>query len=366
MDLRFAFPLSQLPLWLGLGLAGTGMLFAVLRALEERRRRRMERFVDAALAPRLLAGYDARVRRPPFWLTLLGFAFLALTFAQPRWGQAWMDIDRGSRDVLLLLDTSESMNAVNPLPNRLERARQKVEALLELCPSDRFGLIPFSGNATVQCPLTLDHAYLRSVLKGINTDMLSEEGTDIAAALRLAADTFEADAKQSGGGEAYNRAIILISDGEQVSGDAVEMARKISEYATIYVIGIGDPKGAEVTFPEWMRNQVRVPGGDKPHLSKLDEDTLSKVAVQGGGIYVRSTPDMRDVQALTASMENLRTRAVEGELRFRQVNRYRWPLAAAFLCFMAEGLWVVIMPVIRRWKMERRSAGKPAEETNHG
>lgn len=364
MNVRFAFPLAQLPFWLALGLAGIGVLFLALRVLEGRRRQRMGRFVDAALAPRLLAGYDARVRRPLFWLTLLGFAFLALAFAQPRWGQAWMDIDRGSRDVLLLLDTSESMNAVNPLPNRLERARQKVQALLELCPSDRFGLIPFSGNAVVQCPLTLDHAYLRSVLKGISTDMLSEEGTDIAAALRLAADTFEADAEQSGGGEAYNRAIVLISDGEEVSGDAVEMARRISEYGTIYVIGIGDPEGAEVRFPEWMLRRVRVPDSDKPHLSKLDEDTLSKVAVEGGGIYVRSTPDTRDVEALTSSMENLRSRAVEGEMRFRQVNRYRWPLAAALVCFAAEGLWLVLMPIIRRWWVERRPPA--TEEAFHG
>jgi len=364
MDVRFAFPLSQLPIWLAVGLAGVAALFLALRALEARRRQRLGRFVEAKLAPRLLAGYDARVRRPLFWLTVLGFAFLGLAFAQPRWGQSWQDVDRGSRDVLLLVDTSESMNAVNPLPNRLERARQEVQALLELCPSDRFGLIPFSGNAVVQCPLTLDHAYLRSVLKGMNTDMLSEEGTDIAAALWLAADTFEADAEQSGGGEAYNRAIVLISDGEQVSGDAVAMAREIAEYATIYVIGIGDPEGAEVVFPQWMKSRVRVPG-EETHLSKLAEDTLSEVALRGGGIYVRSKADTEDVAALTSAMENLRARAVEGELRFRQVNRYRWPLAAAFALLAAEGLWVVLMPVIRRrWTEPRRARAK--EEAAHG
>lgn len=347
MDLRFIFPLAQLPIWLGLGLAGLVMLVVLLRRTERHRASRIGRFVEAALAPRLLAGYDAKVRRPLFWLTVLGALFLILALFQPRWGQAWVDVERGSRDILVLLDTSESMNAVNPLPSRIERARQKVLAMMEACPADRFGLIAFSGNAAVQCPLTLDHGYLRSVLRAANTDMVSEEGTDIAEALRLAAETFEEEAERTGGSDRYSRAILLISDGEQVSGDALEIATEIAGYGIIYVIGIGDPDGAEVRFPAWKKPHVRAPGIDQPHVSKLDEDTLSKLAVKGGGVYVRSTPDNRDVDALATAFDDLTSRAVADDVRFSLVNRYRWPLAAAFACFLAEGLWVVLMPFLR-------------------
>src|SRR5690606_517243 len=143
------------------------------------------------------------------------------------WGQSWVNIERGSRDVLILLDTSESMNAANPLPSRLDRARQKIEAMLASNPADRFGLIAFSGAAALQCPLTLDHGYFRSVLSAVGTDVLSEEGTDITEALRTAIAVYEDDIALTGEENRHGRAIMLISDGEQVSGDAVSIAAEI-------------------------------------------------------------------------------------------------------------------------------------------
>ncbi len=361
MDIRFLFPLRQLPWWVLLALVlGTGLVL-LMRALERRRERRIHRFVEADLAPRLLVGYDARVRRPLLWLTVLGFAFLAVTLFQPRWGKAWVEMERGSRDILVLLDTSESMNAQNPLPNRLERARQKIESMLRLCPGDRFGLVAFSGEAALQCPLTLDHGYFRSVLAAVNTNTLSEEGTDIAEALREAERLFEQDIEQSGEENRHTRVVLLISDGEQVSGDAVKTAELLGKYAGVYVLGIGDPEGAEITYPTWMMQYHPVKDADKPHVSKLDEKTLSEVAVRGHGAYVRTTPDNGDVQYIRKELELVAARAVSGELRFSLVNRYRWPLAAAALCFAAEGLWVVLMPFLRRWREKRW-----AEQTGAG
>jgi Ca-activated chloride channel family protein len=353
MELQFTFPMSQLALWLGLGVLLLAIITMGLRFLEKQRARRLDRFVQADLAPRLLSGYDAKVRRPLFWLVLMGCVMLALTMAQPKWGKSWIEVERGSRDILILLDTSESMNAQNPLPNRLERARQKIESMLEKCPGDRFGLIAFSGEAALQCPLTLDHGYFRTVLSAINTNTLSEEGTDIAEALREASNVYAEDIAATGEESRHTRAIVLISDGEQVSGDAVKTAKEIEPYAGIYVLGIGDPKGAEVTYPQWMTQYKRVPDANKPHLSKLDEKTLSKIAVEGGGVYVRTTPDNADVNHIRKELEAMQSRSVSGDLRFSLVNRYRWPLSIAILCFTAEGLWTVLMPRLRLRRMRR-------------
>lgn len=358
MDIQFQFPLSQLPLWLAVATAALLGIAWMLRRLEGYREARLHRFVESHLAQRLLLGYDARMRKPLFWFALLGCVFLAITFMQPRWGKTWVSVDRASRDVLVLLDTSESMNALDPAPARLVRAKQKIEQLMAKCPGDRFGLIAFSGDAQLQCPLTLDHGYFRSVLGSVDTDTMTEEGTDIAGALDAAAEVFQDEGASMLEQRRYSRAVIILSDGEQVTGDALEAAGRTADFATVHVVGIGDPEGADVHYPEWMLKYASVPNANKPHRSKLDEDTLSKVAVDGGGMYVRATSGDQDVEALYAELEALHARATTSDLRFNMVNRYRWPLAAAVLCFLLEGLWLAALPHVRNWRMKRAAQRK--------
>lgn len=356
MKVAFVFPLRELHWWLGLTAMALAVIVLVLRSLERRRRERLESFVEAKLAPRLLPGYDAAVRRPLFWLVIVGFAALAATFAQPRWGEAWQQIRKQTHDVIICLDTSESMRAINPLPTRIERARMKIGSLLERAPGDRFGLIAFAGAAVLQCPLTLDHGYFKAVLNAVNTDTLSAEGTDIAAALREAVKVFQDEAEQSGVWDKNTRAILLISDGEQVSGDAIKEAEEAADYARIYVIGVGDPNGAEITLPDVIARQAsgrRVP---QTHLSKLDEETLSKIAIAGKGGYIRSAPDNSDIEQIYNHILELTTREVAGDLRFRLVNRYKWPLTLAVGCFAGEGLWLAVLPWTRRRRVRKEAA----------
>jgi Ca-activated chloride channel family protein len=356
MDITFAFPMTQAPLWLLAGLLLLGGIAFVLRYFERKRDGRMQRFVDSALAPRLLLAYDARIRKPMFWFVLAGFAMLALAFAQPRWGKAWVEVDRGSRDILILLDTSESMNAKDVAPSRIERARLKVESLMALCPGDRFGLIAFSGAAALQCPLTLDHAYFRSILAAIGPNTISEEGSDIAAALHEAENVFEEDIAKTGEEHRYARVALLISDGEESTGEAVKVAERMGRYAGIYVIGAGSPEGAIIEFPQWMRRYVRVSDDELTRQTRLEEAKLSEIAVKGGGIYVRNTPDNSDVALIHRELEQVMARAVSGDMRFSKVNRYRWPLSAAVFCFAAEGGWIALMPWVRRWRMARSTS----------
>ncbi|MBN2312117.1 MAG: VWA domain-containing protein [Candidatus Hydrogenedentes bacterium] len=353
MKFAFAFPLSRLHWWLGAALAALALVVVVLRVLEGWRRTRLERFAGAGVVPRLLVGYDERVRRPLFWLTVFGVAFLALALAQPRWGQSWQEVRKYSRDIIICLDTSESMRAVNPLPNRLERAKQKIRSLLERALGDRFGLVAFSGAAALQCPLTMDHGYFRAVLNAVDTDTISMEGTDIAATIREAVRVFEDDERSSGVSTAGSRGILIISDGEQVSGDAVEAAKEASAVARVFVIGVGDPNGAEVEFPEWMSQAADASAVRKPHRSKLDEDTLMRVATEGNGAYIRARVDSWDIEQIYDRFAALSEREVEGDVRYQLVNRYRWPLAAALLCFAGEGLWLVLLPWLRWWRMRR-------------
>lgn len=353
MSLGFAFPLRQLHLWLGVAVIAMALIILGLRTLEKRRRARLNLFVEANLAPRLIVGFNERLRRPLFWLTVLGFAFLALTFAQPHWGQAWQEMRRQSHDVMVVLDTSESMRAANPLPSRIDRAKQKIQSLLDRAPGDRFGLIAFSGAAALQCPLTHDLGYFKAVLNAIDTDTISMEGTHLQEALHEAVEAYKKEAETTGLVDRDSRAILLISDGEAVAGDAVAEAEKAAEYAHVYVIGVGDPNGAEVELPEWMGRYVNVPAGNRKHVSRLDEEGLERVALAGKGAYIRSTPDNTDVNMIYDQVENLKAYSASSDVRLRLVNRYQWPLAAAIFCFLAEGAWLAMLPWIRRARMKR-------------
>lgn len=367
----FAIPAGQWPWWAGLALLALVALSLLMAALERRRRNQLALFVESPLAPRLLVGHDGALRKPLFWLPLLGFAFMALAFAQPHWGERLQEVRHRSRDVLVLLDTSESMRAKNPLPNRLERAKQKIVSLLQRAPAARFGLIVFSGASQLVCPLTLDRGYFMSVLNAVDTDSIGLEGTDIAAALEESAALFRQQEEDDPNATLNSRAIFLISDGEQVSrsrltdrlrDDALAAARAASRYARILVMGVGDPQGAQVAYTQTIGRQIAGISGAKPHLSRLDEEILERIAREGNGVYVRLGPDDSDVAAIHGLLESLSTRSESTDVRLTLANRFQWPLAAALLCFAGEGLWLVLLPHLRdrRARRDARRRGPAA------
>lgn len=352
MSAGFAIAPDRLWLWIGLGAIAIGALAIFLRRLDRRRARRLDTFVESRLAPRLVSGADARQRRPLYWLTVFGAALLVLALMQPHWGESYDVTHTRSHDVLVLLDVSESMLAESPAPNRLERAKQKIATLTDKAFGDRFGLIAFSGAAELMCPLTLDHGYFRTVLNAVTTDSISLEGTDIAAAFEVAQETFEDQDAESAGGDRNSRAVLLISDGEAVSGDAGATVEKLSKLAHVFVIGVGDPRGTTVTYKNRL---ARGDTGDETHVSRLDETALQQLALAGGGGYIRSTASNRDMDEIFGLINQLFAVGVEGEIQNRLVNRYQWPLAGAVACFFGEGIWLVLLPWLGR-RRDRRAA----------
>lgn len=359
MEIEFGMPYYGA--WLVGSIFAAVCLYVAFNVLDRSRQARLDRAIEAKLLPRLLAGLDASARRPLRWFTLGGFVALAIAFAQPHWGQSLREIRKHSRDFIVLLDTSESMRAKDPLPSRIERAKQKVAALLDKAPGDRFAIVAFSGAAQLQCPLTLDHRYVRTVLDSMDTGVISEEGTNLAAALDEAVKVFEKEDQDAGVSNKASRAVLLISDGEQLDGDGVDAATRAAEYARVFVLGIGDPGGADITMPDFMakylatqRRDSSEPDPGQPHRSVLDEDTLKQIALAGGGAYARSVAGTWDIDELFARFATLSTRDTSSELRLRLVNRYQWPLAAAIAAFAAEGAWVALMPWLRRWREAKR------------
>ena len=363
MDIAFAFPMNQWPIWLGILVVSLVMLSAALRILDKQRRERLARFVEAHLAPRLLLGYDARLRRPLHYLTLFGFAALAVALAEPHWGEAWRSSRAQTRDIMVLLDLSHSMRADDIRPSRLDRAKYKIEALSDRLRGDRFGLIGFAGHASLQSPLTSDRDYFLAVLDAMDTDTIGTLGTNIAEAIDEAARVFADDDQGLGESARETRAILLVSDGEEISGDAVAAARRASIHARIYTMGVGDPAGVEVEMPA-IRATRLAPGIPQTHMSRLDEDTLVRIADAGGGAYVRLEPDDWDLDQIQSRMAEIATRSADGQVARRLTNRYQWPLAVAIALFAAEGLWLAALPVLRRRRANGTQEAAVAVPTN--
>lgn len=348
MNTEFSFAYGYATPWLIGGGLGVLLIAWGLVRLERGHRNRIHQFIDNRLASRLVVGGDVPFRKPIFWFTLFGFVALMIALAQPRWGVGYTQQFSRSHDLLFLLDVSESMLAQVPEPNRLERAKQKIDTIVSRSPGNRYGLIAFSGEAELMCPLTLDQGYFRTILAAVDTDSISLEGTDIATALERAIEVYEDQEQLTGGTVSGAQAIVLISDGEELDGNAITIAQAAGELARVHVMGVGDPRGTEITFSNRYGNRTNVPASSLTHLSKLDEDVLSQIALEGGGGYIRSTSSNRDVNELDSLIQDLLTRDVEGEVTETLLNRYQWPLALAIGLFMAEGIWLVVLPYLRR------------------
>ena len=180
------------------------------------------RFCGANLFSKLVTLNFKELQKSKAIFVILTFLFLFIALTRPQWGYQWEDYKQEGVDIIIALDVSRSMLAKDIKPNRLERAKRKISDLLNMLKGDRIGLVAFAGTSFVQCPLTLDYAAARIFLNAIDTDLIPVQGTAIGDALRKSTNAFRTQENKS-------RAIILITDGEDQTGQAMvgaEVAKK--------------------------------------------------------------------------------------------------------------------------------------------
>ena len=209
------------------------------------------------------------------------FVFLLFALTRPQWGYQWEEINQEGVDIIVALDVSRSMLAEDIKPNRLERAKRKISDLLGMLRGDRVGLVAFAGTSFVQCPLTLDYSAVRIFLDAIDTDLIPVQGTDIGEALRKSTKAFRTQENKS-------KAIILITDGEDQTGQAMKAAEEAKKAGVkIFTIGIGKEIGAPLPNPNMVSGFLKNENGDVI-ITKLNESILQKISLMTGGSYVRS------------------------------------------------------------------------------
>jgi len=303
--------------------------------------RRGQALVAKIVAVRLrdqLSGSVSRLRRIlRASLLLTSFALAILALAQPRYGFLEKETKQKGRDVIVAIDTSRSMLATDMAPTRLARAKLFTQDLVRLLQGDRIGLVAFAGSAFLQAPLTLDYNAVTNALDELDTTVIPKGGTNIAAAITAAREAF-------GKAEGQTRALIILTDGEELTADGIAAAKQAAgEGIRIFTVGIGSPEGSliPIRLDDGRSDFVRDSAG-KPVTSKLDDSRLKEIASATGGFFTLIGPDAaREIfQKGIEPMELSET----GVFSARQpIERYQWPLAAAMVC-----LAISLLPGDRR------------------
>src|SRR6202163_2916690 len=226
------------------GLLLIPVLVAFFVYAERRGAKRLQEFASARLLPRL-AGTVNRFRRVlRFGLLLLGFALALVALVQPRWGYTFEDVQRKGLDILFAIDTSRSMLSNDVQPNRLERVKLATQDLINELQGDRIGLIAFAGRAFIQAPLTIDYDAVTESINDHNTKTIPEGDTNISQAITMGVDIF-------GKSATGNRALIIFTDGEELSGDAVKTAKAAADAGMrIFTVGVGTPEGSLIPITD--------------------------------------------------------------------------------------------------------------------
>ena len=297
---------------------------------QKKKKQLLDLFLSKPLVYRLLDPLTLKRLKIDTILTVFAVFFLILALTQPRWGYYWKDLTQEGVDIIIALDVSNSMLAQDIKPNRLERAKHKIIDLLNMLEGDRIGLVAFAGTSYLQCPLTLDYSAAHIFLNAIDTNLIPVQGTAIGHAIRTSVEAFNEEDTQS-------RVIILITDGEDHTDDALPAAKWAKEHETkIFTIGVGKKIGAPIP-----NNNPENPGFKKDAygeviLSKLDESTLQEMALHTKGSYARSVSGDMDLQKIY--LENIKhgvkKKKIKTERRRVWKERFQWMIFVSLLCLL--------------------------------
>src|SRR6478735_6879032 len=342
------------PEWLW-GLLLVPLLIVLFVHSEHRGVKRLQLFVSARLLPQLAGTVNRRRRIIRFGLLFLGLALALVSLAQPRWGYTFEDVKRKGLDLLVAVDTSRSMLSNDVQPSRLDRVKLAIQDLIDELQGDRVGLIAFAGRAFLQAPLTIDYDAVIEAVSDLDTKTIPEGGTNISSAITLATQSFGKSAMG-------NRALIIFTDGEELSGDAVKTAKAAADAGVrIFTIGVGTPQGSliPVTGDNGETSFVKDSAGQVVK-SKLDDKRLREIAEATGGFYLHLENGPRTMQQVQSEgLAKMQAAEMDVRLSRRPIERYEWPLGAALIALALS----ILIPERKR---VRERAHVPAPARNAG
>ncbi|SFC71995.1 Ca-activated chloride channel family protein [Algibacter lectus] len=296
------------------------------------RYRTQKKFADKELLKRLSP--NKSLFKSILKVVVLSLAFLCLTIAlvNPKVGTKLETVKREGVDIVFAVDVSKSMLAEDIAPNRLEKSKQLVTQIINNLASDRVGIIAYAGKAFPQLPITTDYGSAKMFLNNMNTDMLSSQGTAINEAIKLATTYFDNE-------EQTNRVLIIISDGEDHSEDALAYAEQASEEGIkIFTIGVGDLKGGPIPI---KRNGIilnyKKDNQGETVITRLNEDTLKKIAEEANGAYINGKNTNDVVEHIREILNGMDKTEFEAKQFADFKDQFQW--------FLGLGIFLLLIDV---------------------
>lgn len=273
-------------------------VLALIRFVTYRsQKKKLRKFGDPKLLKELMP--DVSLFRPSvkFWMLQAALALLIIMLARPQMGTKISQEKRTGIETIIALDISNSMLAEDIVPSRLDRSKMMVENLVDHFTNDKIGMIVFAGDAFVQLPITSDYVSAKMFLSSIDPSMIATQGTDIATAINMATSSFTQE-------EGIGKAIIVITDGEDHEGGALEAAEAAKKKGMrVYVLGVGSSNGAPIPIPgtgDYMKDNT-----GNTVMSALNEEMCKQVAAAGGGVYIHVENNSAAQQQLDNELDKL-------------------------------------------------------------
>lgn len=292
------------------------------------RRRRLRRFGDVALVNELMPSWS----RGKLWvrtvLLSLAFFFFVIGLSRPQIGAKLKEHKIKGAEIMIVLDVSNSMLAQDYSPDRLERAKLAISRITDKLKDDRIGLIVFAGTSFVQLPITSDYVSAKMFLNSISTESIPIQGTAIGDAISTAVRGFSAQSEHS-------RAIIVITDGENHEDDAVAAAKQAAEAGIkVYTIGVGSADGQPIP----MNGELLKDKDGNIVVTRLDEETLRKVASAGGGAYVHAGNDEFGLTPIISDIRKMEDEEYNSVVFEEYNEQFMYFLGIALVFFVLEML----------------------------
>lgn len=291
-----------------------------------RRRKKIRQYGDPELLEQLMP--DVSKYRPDvkFWLMFAALTMVIFMLARPQFGSKMETVKRQGVETVVALDISNSMLAQDVTPCRLEKSKKLISRLVETFNNDKVAMIVFAGEAFTQLPITSDYISAKMFLETINPSLITTQGTDVRGAIDLAMKSFTPN-------EGVGRAIVLITDGENHEGGAIEAAEEAAKKGIrVFVLGVGSPDGSPI--PVEGTNDFRRDKEGNVIVTRLNEQMCQEIAKAGNGMYVRVDNTNRAEKALNAEINKLAKADVETQV-FTEFDEQFQVLAWLVLIFLA-------------------------------
>lgn len=307
------------------------VLIILFVVVYKRKKNALKRFGDLEVIKTLMP--DVSYVRPvvKFIFLVIAVLFIILGLAGPQFGSKLQEVKRKGIEIVIALDVSNSMLAEDIQPNRLERAKQAISKLTSRLQNDKIGLIVFAGDAYTQIPVTTDYGAVKMFLSSVNTEIVPNQGTAIGSAIELAMNSFTPESE-------IQKAIIIITDGENHEDDAIQAAKEAaSKGIVVYTLGMGLPQGGPIPVKgNYGQKTYKKNKQGNVVVSKLNEKVLQQIAAAGTGSYVRANNTQVGLEKLIDKIEALEKTEFDARVYADYDERFQYLLILALLFLLLD------------------------------